>query len=103
MIPNDFDEAVKYIKEYSFNGLSIPEHMAEGLAMYLLNGVPAGGFLTAVLENDLIGAVVRADYENIKRLDVYAAFLYSEASINSYGSPKIVEVWIAKNRAGEVA
>ena len=44
---------------------TIPEHTKGALDRYVDHGLEPGGFLTAVLTNDLFGAVARADSENI--------------------------------------
>ena len=39
---------------------------------------PFGGFLTAILANDCVGAVLHADENNTKLLREYASYLYNE-------------------------
>lgn len=77
---------------YNYNIL--PEHMQGGMKRYIEDGIPPGGFLYAVLCNDLMGAVRKADDINQHRLIDYARFLYNEAPSNCYGSPQKVEAWI---------
>ena len=91
---NDFDKAVSQISGYEFNGYRIPEYMAGGMARYLLQGIPSGDFLTAVLENNLMEAIGRADQENMRNLPAYVSFLYNETPSNCFGSHKIVNEWI---------
>jgi hypothetical protein len=43
----------------------IPRRLAGGLARYVLERIPTGGFLEAVLANDLSQAVGRADSESV--------------------------------------
>lgn len=52
---------------YRFNDWYIPERMMGEVENYVKHKIPPGGFLTAVIENDLQGAVGRADYENIQK------------------------------------
>jgi hypothetical protein len=68
----------------------------EGLRKYISFGLPPGGFLTAVLENDLVGAVRGADSHNIDNIPAYVSFLYWEAPMDCWGSKERVKNWIAK-------
>ncbi len=70
-----------------------PMIMSDGLTRYILRGVRCGSFLTAVLENDLKGAVSRADLGNRVVLHEYVAFLYNHAPNGCWGSPENVMVW----------
>lgn len=47
-----------------FEGYAIPKHLQEGILRYVEHGVRPGGFLTAVLNNDLQNAFARADPES---------------------------------------
>ena len=72
----------------------IPDYMIGGLTRYLLNGIPPGSFLTAVLSNDLMEALGHADYENQTALPAYGTFLYNYAPRNCKGSPEAVREWL---------
>ena len=90
---------VTFDKQYLIGGMSavgIPSHMWEGLAAYILHGLPTGHFLTAVLSNDLREAVNRADKDNIKALPAYVKFLYNDAPAGCWGSEDKVESWIKR-------
>ena len=73
----------------------IPEHCQQGLRDYVERGVPVGGFLTAVLENDFLRSFSTADEVNRKALAHYAHWIYNEAPNGCHGSPKKVTAWIA--------
>lgn len=47
---------------------AIPERLQGGLLRYIEHGIQPGGFLTAVLMNDLVGATRRADPESLEAL-----------------------------------
>ena len=85
------------VKEINYSGL--PEHCRAGMKRYIEEGIKPGNFLSAVLENDLMEALGRADVINRARIFDYALFLYNEAPRASYGSPKIVAAWIEANGA----
>jgi hypothetical protein len=65
---------------------SIPEHTQGALRRYVENGLEPGGFLTAVLCNDLMGAIGRADWRNAAALKEIAQFVYNEIPGNCWGS-----------------
>ena len=73
----------------------LPYHMQEGMRNYIEHGILPGGFLTAVLENDLMGAISKADDFNKRRLHDYGMFLYNEVPASCFGSPEAVQKWIA--------
>ena len=72
----------------------IPTHMIGGMSRYLSRGILSGGFLTAMLCNDLRDACFRADDQNRLRLSDYVNFLYNYAPSESWGSPEKVDAWI---------
>jgi hypothetical protein len=71
----------------------LPEWSHESLVLYLELGVSPGDFLSAVLSNDLKGAVQRADDESRSLLCHYVAWLYDVAPAGSWGSPERVAAW----------
>ena len=72
----------------------IPEHMREGMKLFIENGIAPGGFLLSVLANDLMGAVGRADSMNQHRLLDFARFIFSDAPSTCHGSYEVVNEWI---------
>ena len=72
----------------------LPEHMQDAMRRYMANGIQPGSFLTAVLANDFMGAVGRADAINSARLRDYAVWLYNHAPRGSFGSPEQVKQWM---------
>jgi hypothetical protein len=75
---------------------TIPEHMRDGARLYIENGIPPGSFLTAVISNDLFGALGKADEINRDRIFDWCRFFYNEAPGGCYGSAKRFDDWIAK-------
>jgi hypothetical protein len=72
----------------------VPEHLREGLVRYFADGILPGGFLQAVLCNDLEGAVHRhcgggAAYT----ITVIRAFLIKDAPPDAWGSVTKVLAW----------
>ena len=72
----------------------IPAHLIDMLKKYIYEGRDPGGFLLAVLENNLKEACMFADEFNILLLPAYANFLYNEAPANCWGSKEEVAAWI---------
>lgn len=83
-------------EEYSFRGFYIPLRMMDGLDRYINHHIPPGDFLSAVIKNDLRGAVERADDENLTNIPAYVAFLYNEAPGGCCGSEENFKRWIKK-------
>lgn len=76
--------------------LALPFHMREPVVEYTVCGHPVGDFLRAVLSNDLVDAVGRADQDNQKHLVQWAAFLHNAMPaypVKSWGSREIVAMW----------
>jgi len=74
----------------------IPEHTRDGLRRWVFEGVPPGGFLTAMLTNDLQGAVGKADLENIKAIPQIAMFLYNRTPAQCFGTREKMDAWPAE-------
>jgi len=79
-----------------FNYNLLPEHIRDAMQRYIESRIPPGGFLTAVLNNDLAGAFARADHINRMHLYDIVRFLYNEAPSTCWGSPERVKRWLQK-------
>jgi hypothetical protein len=77
-----------------FAGYNVPDHTQVALEMYLLHGIPPGGFLQAVLTNDLHGAITKADYKNKDCLEDIVKWLFHCAPIDSHGSREKIATWM---------
>lgn len=80
--------------EYKEHLHLIPEHMHGGMLRYIEKGIRPGDFLTAVLSNDLFGAVGRVDTTNRHRLFDYTTYLYNYAPGSCWGSGEAVKAWV---------
>lgn len=78
----------------TLKGHEVPGHLINGLSRYLFDGCRPGFFLRAVLENDLMGACIRADIKSMHALNEIVAALYFDFPTNCYGSPERVQAWI---------
>jgi len=66
----------------------------ESLDRYVTKGISPGGFLTAVLENDLMGAFARADDQNTLDMHEIVRYVYNEMPGACHGSDLTVEAWM---------
>ena len=83
------------IDKYSFmNEYSIPERMRGAITRYIEARRIPGGFLQAVICNNLSEAVSRADDENIRNLPAYVNFFYNHAPSQCWGSPEKMIKWL---------
>lgn len=87
------------LEPFEFREWRIPAHMVEVLMDYIEQGVPTGGFLESILENDFVSAAGRADDDNLRALPAYAAFLATIAPDACWGSPAKVAAWLAMHQA----
>ena len=76
----------------------IPEAITEGLKNYASLGVPCGDFIQAVIANDLLDAVGRADVGCMRALPAIACFVYQELPSICHGSRKVYAAWLAFHR-----
>ena len=72
----------------------LPEHMRDGMRMYIEVGMPCGDFLRCVLSNDLMGALSYADSINMHEIHKYGFFLYNYAPAMCYGSKENYDSWV---------
>ncbi len=68
----------------------------EAVLRYINDGWQPGGFLTAVLSNNLRDAFGRADAENFATLGDLVGWLYNHAPSPCWGSPEKVAAWLAQ-------
>jgi hypothetical protein len=72
----------------------IPPTIMEGLNLYVEHGLRPGGFLTAVLCNDLFGAMAKADEMSARWLPALCTYIYNNVPGLVWGSEGMVEAWI---------
>jgi hypothetical protein len=72
----------------------IPEKFKDALLLYANYGVPTGNFLRAILSNDLIEAVGRADHLTIDIIPALAFFVSNHLPKASHGSREKYDAWV---------
>ena len=80
---------------YKFRGYQIPERMMRSIDSYLRDRLQPGGFLSAVICNDLTSAVFYADDENLKNLPAFVSYFYNEADSRAWGSREKMIKWMS--------
>lgn len=77
----------------------VPAHLIPGLVRYIVYGIPTGDFLRAVLSDNLMDAMGRADEETAERMKQICSFLYHHSPAACRGSDEAVTQWIVRNGA----
>jgi hypothetical protein len=73
----------------------VPEHLRKGLVAYVEQKRFPGGFLEAVLTNDLRKAIDRGDEKSLAGLRYIVMWLFNRAPSGCWGSPAKVEEWLS--------
>lgn len=71
----------------------MPKSILEGIFAHVEHGQNVGGFLTAVLSNDLTEAVCRADEESLTCIRDIVKYVYNETPGPCHGSEEAVKAW----------
>lgn len=79
--------------ESKLEQFNIPGYMIDGILDYIIRGKKPGHFLSAVIRNDLMGAIAHADGTNIDLIKEYVGFFYSYAPMECYGSEERFKNW----------
>ena len=80
----------KYYHEWNLRN----RDLAQTLEHYLMRGFAPGGFITAVLANDLFGAVARADLWNKPAIVEIVEEVLRTCPAHAIGSYEAVEAWL---------
>ena len=70
------------------------EDVRESLDAYVKQRRPLGSFLQAVIENNFMQAVGRADSCNVQQLPEIACYVYNEMPATCHGSPARYAAWL---------
>jgi hypothetical protein len=75
-----------------------PPLIAEAIEAYVLFGKPVGGFVRSILENDLYGAVLRADEHNVLAIPHIVTYVVNNVPTAACGSAHNVDTWSERKR-----
>jgi len=73
----------------------LPEQSQQPMRRYIEHRIRPGDFLYAVLSNDLVGAVLYADANNLDSLRAHLLWLHGHAPPQAFGNAERVKEWIA--------
>lgn len=73
--------------------IKLPTNLRGAMRRYIEKGEIPGRFLTAVIQNNLHGAVFRADTKNTKLLKSIVLWIYNEAPAPCWGSDVAMLNW----------
>lgn len=76
----------------SFPG--VRQDVIDTINNYVKHGLPPGGFVLAVLMNNLMEAFGRADFENRLSLYQICQYVYNDIPSDCHGSPEQVADWM---------
>ena len=82
------------VEDFGTSKPSIPPLILRGLERYRDERTPVGGFLTAVLENNLSEAVGTADQHSYAALREIVQWVYWEMPAPAWGSKANVVAWL---------
>ena len=74
---------------------NLPDYTRDSLIRYVEHRIAPGGFLCAVLSNDLFGALGKADESNSAAIVEICRFIYNELPNGCWGSEERVNSWLA--------
>ena len=73
-----------------------PNHIRESLDRYVNERMQPGGFLLAMLSNDLRETIGRADENNLRVLPHIFSYVYNRMPSNCWGTPEKVALWLKR-------
>jgi len=79
----------------------IPDRTKQTIDDYVKHGWNPGGFVTAVLANDLMNSFGRADEENQVAMLSIVKYVYNNTPMSCHGSYEAVNAWLKHERLGE--
>lgn len=74
----------------------IPDYTKRAIDRYVVQHIPTGSFLKAVLSNDLIETIARGDSENLLQLPEIVRYLWNNVPQGCWGSKENYEKWIGR-------
>ena len=74
--------------------LEVSHTVKASLDIYISHQISPGGFLIAVLANDLFGALSQADSYNRATIFQIVQYIYNNLPKGSHGSKEIVTQWL---------
>jgi hypothetical protein len=82
--------------EAAMDPYEVPEHLRDGIARFVLFGVPPGRFLEALLTNDLRRAATDSTPMSFASIPNTLSFLHWNVPMECHGTPARYEAWIKR-------
>lgn len=82
-------------------GTLLPAAIKGGLDLYAEYGYPVGGFLRAVLSNDFMDAIPRADPESLATIRAIAIYVYNALPGDCHGTREKYNAWVEKGKSAQ--
>jgi hypothetical protein len=79
--------------EFTDEYVAIPGHTQSAMESYVERKLYPGSFLTAVLSNNLVNAVSKADSSNLAALPLIVKFMYNRMPAACWGSEEKIHNW----------
>lgn len=86
------------VTDYTFRGMTVPANLIESLTAYAETGRPTGGFLHAVIDNNLKDACGRADESSAPIIPAIVGFLYNYCPSICWGFAGAHDAWVEEKR-----
>ncbi len=88
--------------------MEVPQHTLQSFTNYVEHGAPPGGFMCAILADDLQDARGRADEANLANLPAIVAYRDTQIPRECWGSRAAMKDWMdakkeARDKARETA
>jgi hypothetical protein len=83
-----------YSMEWEDELFNLPDHLQGGISRYLREGIAPGHFLTAVITNNLVEAVSRADPTSLRALPDIVKFFYNYTPSGCWGTQEKMVAWM---------
>lgn len=81
-------------KSFTYRADGLPFTVIESIQRYVDFGTPPSQFLEAVICNNLVMSVARADERNLQLLPAIVTYLYNEVPAMCWGSREKYQRWI---------
>ena len=76
------------------NYSKLPAHDQDGMRRYIEDRIAPGGFLTAVITNNLKEAFLRADQLNLAEMRMIVEWFYWVMPSDCWGSEEAMKTWL---------
>lgn len=96
--PQDHPTMIEHSHAYEWNDQYITRRMMKHVRAYIDEGARPGPFLQAVICNDLVNALGKADPENYRNVHAFIGYFYNEAPSQCWGCLDNMRAWIEAKR-----